>query len=190
MLMGILVSPALLSRPAFNTFLEFTGFTTWAGLWGGLINPCGWFVGLIVALYFFYPFLSSSIKKYPYLMLFLIAFTEIALRCVFLNILVPGFAWGPDRWFPPCNFLEFGLGIWIVQQNIYPNRGYDNRIIIFLAEISFYVFLIHWIVGMPALMTASFPVYISVVGLLAWLMMLGDAEIQKQLKKVFRDNMS
>ena len=52
-----------------------------AAIGAARLTSVTWFVGLIVTLYFCYPFLSASIRKYPYLMLFLIAFIEIFPVC-------------------------------------------------------------------------------------------------------------
>ena len=184
MVIGLAFTSALLSRPAFTTIMEFSGFNTWTGHWGGLINSCGWFIGLIVALYFFFPFLSASIRKYPVLTLVLIAFVEIFLRYTLITHSVPGFDSRAARWLPFCNFLEFGLGIWIVQNGLYPKWTYDNRLIGFLADISFYVFLVHLVSGMKeALIPASLPLYFVAVALLAWLLMVGDQKVQGWLKK-------
>jgi hypothetical protein len=88
---------------------------------------------------------------------------------------------GPDRWLPVCNFLEFGLGIWIVQQNFYPKWTHENQWVSLLAEFSFYVFLIHILVLDVVHISPVF--YFIEVALLAWLVMLGDQRIQKSLKK-------
>ncbi|DBA34945.1 TPA_asm: O-acetyltransferase [Caudoviricetes sp. vir524] len=179
MIFGLICSPYLVNLPVFNIFLEFTGFNTWSGTMGGHINQVGWFIGLIVALYFLYPFLSSSIKKYPYQMLCIIAFVEIFTR-YFVNVYSIGGT--PDRWLPFCNFLEFGLGIWVVQQGFYPKWTSEGTTIPFLAEISFYVFLIHYPGSMLVIARQSLPVYFIAVGLVSWLVMLGDREIQRILK--------
>lgn len=183
MIIGLICAPGLATLPPLRILLEFTGFNTWSGGWGGQINSVGWFVGLIVALYFLYPSLSSSIKKYPYFMLVFIAFTETFFRFA-LNVWdVPIFGRYPDRWLPVCNLLEFSLGIWMVQQNAYPKWTYGGGGVFVLAELSFYVFLIHGLGNMLQLANTSLLLYGTAVGLLAWLMMLGDQKIQMWLKK-------
>ena len=176
LIIGVAVTPWLINRPWFTNFMEFSGFNTWSGHWGGLINPCGWFVGLIVALYFLFPFLSASIRKYPHMTLVLIALAEISLRYLFVDI--PG---APDRWLPACNFLEFGLGIWVVQQNLFPAWTYDSPVIGFLADISFYAFLSHYVLLNVLPLSPAF--YFIAVALFSWLMMLGDRTVQVWLKK-------
>lgn len=190
MVIGLAFSAYLIYRPILITFLEFSGFNAWSGGWGGLINPCGWFVGLIVALYFLFPFLSAFIKRYPWQMLCLIAVAEIFSRYALATGHIQMLAGAPDRWFPFCNLLEFSLGIWVVQQGIYPKWTHDNVPIRFFADISFYAFLIHYVAGMKLLIAASFSVYFIAVSMLAWLMMLGDQKVQGWLKKRIINNTS
>jgi peptidoglycan/LPS O-acetylase OafA/YrhL len=187
LIIALTYSPNLLiTLPPTKIFTQFTGFNAWTGQWSGPLNSVGWFIGLIVVLYFLYPFLSASIRKYPYIMLILIAAVEIFARYFLYTIPFPNKMIFPgiqsEKWIPFCNFLEFGLGIFIVQQNFYPKWTYDNRWLWFFAELSFYVFLIHS-VGLLGLASISIIIYIPVVILFAWLMMLGDQKIQVFLKK-------
>lgn len=186
LILGLVISPWLISRPLFSTFLEFVSVNVWTGTGGGLINPAGWFIGLIFVLYLMFPFISPAIRKYPYLTLGLIAFVEIFLRYGFHLGLIPMFHGTADRWVPICNLLEFSLGIFIVQQDFFPKWTYDSHAISFLAEISFYVYLVHYIPGMTAILVYSLPLYIVAVALFTWLLMLGDQRVQGWLKKVAR----
>ncbi len=181
MIIGLVYAPTLTTLYPFSLLLQFIGFNTWSGQWGGMINSVGWFIGLLITLYFFYPFLSASIREYPYQMLYLIAFTEIFFRFA-LNVMhVPVFGMSPDRYLPICNLLEFSLGIFIVQQNFYPKWTHESRGVSVLAEVSFYVFLIHDII---VIMVGYAPVFYFVsVAVLSWLVMLGDRQIQQVLKK-------
>ncbi len=181
LLIGLICAPTLLKLPLISMFLQFTGFNAWSGQWGGQINQIGWFIGLIITLYFLYPFFSASIRRYPYQMLCLIAFAEIFFRYALNYRCILFLGIGPDRWLPVCNFLEFGLGIWIVQQNFYPKWTHENRWVSLLAEFSFYVFLIHILVLEVIHISPVF--YFIEVALLSWLVMLGDRKIQKSLKK-------
>jgi peptidoglycan/LPS O-acetylase OafA/YrhL len=184
LIIALTYAPALLrSLQPHILLLEFTGFCAFTGRWSGVINPIAWFIGLIVVLYFLFPFLSASIRERPFLMLFLIAVIEISARYFFHVWYIPELGRWPDKWLPVCNFLEFGLGIWIVQNGFYPKWVHDSRVIGFLAEISFYVFLIHEVGGIFAMSKVSLPAYVIAVGLLSWLMMLGDQGVQVWLKK-------
>jgi peptidoglycan/LPS O-acetylase OafA/YrhL len=183
LVIGLVLAPYFLQLPKFNLFCEFTGFSTWSGTFGGVINGVGWFIGLIIVLYFLFPFLSASIRKYPYLMLFLITFTEIFTR-YFVNVIhFPLLGTAPDRWLPVCNLLEFSLGIFFVQQNFYPKATYDSKIILFLADISFYVLLVHYLTNFREVLFFSPVFYFFAVALFAWFVMLADQRVQNSIKK-------
>ena len=185
-LLGLLFIPKGYDLSPVRIMVEFTGFTAWTGYWGGLINSVGWFVGLIITLYFLYPFLSASIRKYPVLMLVLIAGVEITARYAISAGMSPDLGLLPERWLPFCNFLEFGLGIWIVQRGIYPKQTYDNPALRAAADISFYVFLIHYpLLPLLGMLQAPFVVllleYALVVLAVSFTAMAIDNKIQKYL---------
>jgi hypothetical protein len=120
---------------------------------------------------------AKFIKLVPYRMLFLVAVVEVFSR-YFLNLYFTGLS----LWFPTCNLLEFSLGVWIVQQNFYPKWTHTNRGVSFLAEISFYIFLVH-ILFLNTL-TISPVFYFIEVAVISWLVMMGDRRIQQTLKNV------
>lgn len=186
LVIGLVCAPYLLTMSKMNLFIEFTGFVSWTGNWGGYINGVGWFIGLIMVLYILYPIFSSSIKEHPFIILFLITIVEVGSRC-FLNIHpVPELGiYQPDRWLPFCNFLEFGLGIWIVQNNLYPKWTTENEWVLYAAEISFYVYLIHYLESMKVLWYNSPLIYIIAVLMMAWMMMALDTKIQEKIKPYF-----
>jgi peptidoglycan/LPS O-acetylase OafA/YrhL len=181
MLIGLFAMPFLLvTLTTPQILLEATGFYTWTGHWGGSISPMGWFIGLIVVLYFCFPFFSAAIRRYPWQTLALMAFTEVLLKCYFNAAHLSAFGQMPDRWFPVCNFLEFGLGIWIAQCGLYP-KWESPRWIGFLGEFSFYVFLIHYL-NICELLAVSVWLYVTVVLLISGLAMLGDEWIQRRIQ--------
>ena len=182
-LIGLALSPLILVQYSpFNIFLEFTGFYTWSGRWAPPINPIGWFIGLIVALYFLFPFISLAIKKHPYITLTTVAFVEIFLR-IYFNVVHPAaFGMLPDRWFPVCSLMEFGLGIFIIQQGFYPKNFISPGWVAFLGDFSFYVFLAHCYPGFKFIVVSvSLPLYLIEVVLMAGLIMLGDLWVQKKI---------
>ena len=182
LLIGLAMSPLLIIQfPALNTILEFTGFFAYSGVWVGAINPIGWFIGVIVGLYFAFPFLSAAIRKHPYASLFVIAVAEVFLR-IFFNTMHP-YPLGPhpDRWVPMCSFLEFGLGIFVVQQGFYPKVECTSKWILFLADFSFYVFLAHNYPNQKSMILISPIFYLVEVALLAGLIMLADKWVQKRI---------
>lgn len=181
LIVAVVCIPALVFLPPHVAFLEIMGYNYLGDT--TTINAVGWFIGVIVILYFAYPFLSAAIRKHPYFTFFLIVVIEIPVRYFLCTHSFPAFRVQPDRWLPFCSFLEFGLGIWIVQQNLYPKWTYNSSALSFLAEISFYVFLTHYLVGFVELARISLLIYIPALMLLSWLMMLGDQRIQVWVKK-------
>ena len=186
LLIGLALSPYLIATMSpVSVFVEFTGFNTWSGNWGGQINQVCWFIGLIVSLYFMFPFISASMKKYPVQMLCIIAFVEVFSRII-LNLTHPSIlGYGPEKWLPICRLLEFSFGIYVIQADIYPKWTYTNEWILFFAEISFYVYLVHYYGAMKILWYNSWVTYIVVVGILAWMIMLADVKIQEKIKPYF-----
>jgi len=186
LIIGLFSMPYLFSWFDIWFYVEFLGFAPYIGwMHWGLINTMGWFVGLVVILYLLFPVFSSAIRKYPAIMLCLFAFVEITSR-YFLNVYHPPMlGYMPDRYLPFCNFLEFGLGIFIVQQNIYPKTVTQSKIILYLAEISFYVYLVNYYVVIRQLPATDLIEYLVIVAVLAVLVKLGDDKVQEFLKKRF-----
>jgi peptidoglycan/LPS O-acetylase OafA/YrhL len=145
LVLGLLLFPGLLGLGIINLSIEFTGFYAFLGTGSGVINQMGWFIGAIFSLYILFPVLSGFLKKYQLkglLVLLVISFTTRTLL----------FAYNPLQmfdiflWFPACNFFEFGLGIYVVQNRLYPHRIRAPSFIRQLSELSFYVFLFHVII--------------------------------------------
>jgi len=111
----------------------------------GILNQMGWFIGTIMLLYLLYPLFSKSMHTYGFrallgfwimswgLRYYLITYNPIPL----LNF---------PLWFPLCNAFEFCLGIYIIQQGIYPKAETKSPIIRNLSDVSFYAFLFHVVV--------------------------------------------
>lgn len=128
-----------------NLFWQFSGFSAFINEWGGVLNPVGWFIGLLISLYIFFPFISKVIEKDPKLaisILFLISFS----LTYFINITCNSAIFGPNsiniaRWFPFCNLFYFGIGIFLVRIGCYPKWQDKTGVIPWLGKLSFYVFL-------------------------------------------------
>ena len=104
-----------------------------------------WFIGLIVFMSLVFPLLSKSMEKNPYITISLLLFISV-ISTIFVNTYGAGFVGidqQPDRTFPLCNLIEFGLGIFCVQQNLYPKTINASAPVRLLADMSFYIFLIH-----------------------------------------------
>jgi len=145
LLLSIILFPWVLQNGLYKTFMEFTGFFILLGQGPGNLNPMGWFIGTIFYLYIIFPVLSKIVKEYHLwsLLIFLIIsyisrFLLISYNLNSLNLL--------PRWLPICNLFEFGLGIYLIQNTIYPKNINNSQIIKNLSELSFYVFLFHMII--------------------------------------------
>lgn len=159
-------------------FLEFTGFISWSGHLGGALDFPLWFIGLIVTLYFLFPLLAASIRKNPIIAILFIAVIQFTFRYLVSNGIV-NLGPGGMSWFPLCNILEFSLGILIIQQGIFPKWINDSAELRFLADISFYVFLMHLIKPIVPLIKTDLILYFITVSLLSWMLMLADGRIQE-----------
>lgn len=140
LIVGIFLFIEVLNYGLFNILFEFTGFYIVLGNGSGNINIMGWFIAAIMSLYIFYPLLSKYVKKYKFIMVLLLLIISMVFRFI-LSTYIP-----IDKlymWFPLCNIFEFGLGIYIVQNKLYPTTISDNKIIITLADLSFYIFIFH-----------------------------------------------
>jgi peptidoglycan/LPS O-acetylase OafA/YrhL len=143
-----------------------TGFYSWMGLWGGPYNSPSWFIGLIMVMYAIFPPLVYAMKRWPHLSILVLFVISAYARYYVGQHGVPfvdqgffegikswffrkyGFMPGrPGDWFPLCRVFEFGLGMYIA---LMLPKGFwfkldlpFKRIIIFLSDIAFPLFLIH-----------------------------------------------
>ncbi|MCX6692747.1 MAG: acyltransferase family protein [Methanoregula sp.] len=140
----ILIFPTVLKTTSLFDFLfEFTGFYVVLGKGPGNLNFMGWFIAAIVSLYFLFPYLSKIVRKYQLTALLLFLIISYTSRTfLFTNNPIPLLYY----WFPLCNVFEFCLGIYIVQSRWYPQNAKEHPFIRQLSDLSFYVFLFHWIV--------------------------------------------
>jgi peptidoglycan/LPS O-acetylase OafA/YrhL len=145
LLFSIILFPWVLQNGLFSTFMEFTGFFFLLGQGPGYLNTMGWFIGTIFCLYVLFPFLSKIVKKYRlWSLLIFLAISYLSRFLLFsyttnpLNIL--------PMWLPICNLFEFGLGIYLIQNTLYPKTVNNYPFIQKLSELSFYVFLFHTII--------------------------------------------
>ncbi len=132
----------------FDIFASLTGTYAFFGQWGGPFVATSWFIGLIMVLYLFYPFISKLMKTKPNLTIFSLLVISGGTRYILghYNIL-------PERpldWFPLSRLFEFGFGVYLV--NILKNdfwkkmNGLKTFAPLFLeiSKISFPLFLIHF----------------------------------------------
>ena len=135
--------------------LSYYDITTWVLDYTGLmylkmtpyvvlpnILPLGWFIGLVSILYLIFPFLSYGIKKYPYI--FILALFIISYGSAYYFNTNNWYSW--SYVFPACRLFEFGLGIFIVQNGLYPKVSYNNADLKNVVDNIFYIFLVHQMV--------------------------------------------
>lgn len=150
LLISLAIPPSLLSIDTpIDIIAQFTGFNAFLGKWGGNINFIGWCIGLFVILYLILPFIYKAMNKCPYLTLICLALISTLTRYFLYTTVYRGIEGGTDivegipRWFPLYNLLEFGLGMFIVLKGFYPKNVNNSRLITYLIDLSFYVFLVH-----------------------------------------------
>lgn len=126
---------------------NFSGLMIFTGEpWSHYIIPTAWFIGLIIALYLFFPFLTVWLRRRPWLTLTILLLISIASR----YFMGQASFWhrGIDS-FPLSRIFEFGLGIWLMQRvqivNLLTriNNGLKWSGWVLLSELSFPIFLMH-----------------------------------------------
>jgi peptidoglycan/LPS O-acetylase OafA/YrhL len=202
---GLLVFPIVLKAGIFNIIFEFTGFYVILGQGLGIINKMGWFIAAIMSLYLLFPYLTKIVRKYQFS-----AIVAFMLISFFIRFLLLTYNVVPldhfYRWFPLCNLFEFGLGIYIIQTKLYPRDMTSHPTIRQLSDLSYYVFLFHWIVitalfyytvngvqifyfckilelySYPVINnTIDYCVMIALVLLVSWTAMMLDKKIQQKI---------
>jgi peptidoglycan/LPS O-acetylase OafA/YrhL len=170
-----------------NLFWQFSGFSAFVNQWGGVLNPVGWFIGLLISLYLLFPFLSEAIEKKPELVILLLFLISFALTYL-INATCNSAVFGPysiyiARWFPFCYLFYFGIGIFIAQKGYYPGWHDKTGIITWLGKLSFYVFLFQ----LPVIYLAMYmknPVFLLLIAPVSIIVMKIDDKIQILLKKL------
>jgi len=146
LIIGVVMAPTKINVPPSSLFFQFIGFSPWINEWDNsmLINPMGWFICLIVSLYFLYPFISSVMRKNPYVTLLALFIISMSLKSFIASY---GTEWiRLDYWFPLAIVFNFGLGIFIIRTGIYPKQIHHSQKLSFLSELAFYVYLTHFLV--------------------------------------------
>ena len=130
-----------------NSACSVVGFCAFIGEWGGPFMRTAWFIGLIITLYAFFPFLSNILTQRPYLNLAALLAISIAGKVLIKDTgLLAGNA---IEWFPLVRMFEFTLGMYLAQRVPHSvltslNSFKYSKAITFLSALSFPVFLIHY----------------------------------------------
>ncbi|MDO8512949.1 MAG: acyltransferase family protein [bacterium] len=172
-----------------NYLFNATGLQGLSGMhWETIfISPVTWFIGLIMALYLLYPFVSKMMDKQKNFILLAILIISIFSRWYV------GKYWlsvhRPIDWFPLCRLFEFSLGLWLIKtERVYNfiqslSLSIFNKPVTFLAVISFPAFLIHFplLKLFPLQNSWEIPLFLITTIFLAWLILLLDNKIQKNI---------
>jgi peptidoglycan/LPS O-acetylase OafA/YrhL len=134
----LMIAPVYIETSAAGLLSQVSGFMS---------SPfhIQWFIGLIVFMYLVFPVLSGFMEKKPFMTLGVLLLIS-AVSTVAVNTYGAGFVGidqQPDRSFPLCNLFGFGLGIFCVRQNLYPGTVNTSKTVRLLADMSFYLFLVH-----------------------------------------------
>jgi peptidoglycan/LPS O-acetylase OafA/YrhL len=145
---GVILGVTLLPSDAFSFFMTVTAFEVFeAKPWVDLARlGINWFVGLIVVLYFLYPFLSRAVRAHPRTTMLLALLVSVVSR------FLVGRYWMVERptdWFPPCRLFEFTLGIWLINNR----RAFSflsslrlrwgENVAAYFSNLSYPVYLVH-----------------------------------------------
>lgn len=188
LVLALLFNIGLISTTSLLEFIKtISGFYIFPTLFsntmdvGQAINPMGWFIGLIICLYFLYPYLSRFLKRNGLTGLALIFILSLVVRVLLLLISPNGLGF---YWFPLSRLFEFAFGIYIVQTGFYPKTTHNSKTIQFVSDLSFPVFLVHSFI-LYILVTISrdyslnIIVYLSVVLFLSLLVYKADIYFKK-----------
>jgi peptidoglycan/LPS O-acetylase OafA/YrhL len=191
-IIALVIAPVYIETSAMGLISQLSGFMS---------SPFHfqWFIGLIVFMSLVFPILSKSMDKDPYLTILVILLISIV-STIFVNTYGAGFVGidqQPDRSFPLCNLIEFGLGVFCVQQNLYPKTVNTSKTVRLLADMSFYIFLIHQpiryalygnpenIWGVHAWVFPTLIQFIVLVFVASFVLMVIDQKIQVYLGSAF-----
>ena len=129
-------------------FLCLGGLYAFSGQWGGILSPAGWFIGLIMSMYIFFPILMICIRQKPNIALSLTLAISVLSHFAINNYNI--FAGRALDWFPLCRIFEFTLGIYlshVLPENIWRIINIKffaiDKVIIFFSSLSFPLFLVN-----------------------------------------------
>jgi peptidoglycan/LPS O-acetylase OafA/YrhL len=163
LILAIILFPKNLAISITEILKTITGFWIFQTFGSGVpdisqpINIMGWFIGLMIVLYLMWPMLSYVISDYKYGFATIIL-ASVATRIIILTLFPYGNEW---YWFPLSRMAEFALGIWLVQEGWYWKATTTNRVIAYLSDLSFPVFLVHYL--LLGFLTINLALYVVVV---------------------------
>ncbi len=175
---------------------SWTGQTVWTLLDQGLglskylvinhdlmFNPVGWFIGLIVIFYILFPALTWILDKYPLSSSIIIICGSFTCRELLFIINPDPSGMGLFHWYisPLSNIGLFFLGMVVTKYHLFPNIVNKYTIIIFLSELSFYIFLVHQ--PIRKIWDMNWILFVIGVLLLSFMLMAVDEKIQDRIRR-------
>jgi peptidoglycan/LPS O-acetylase OafA/YrhL len=191
---GEIFSPSLV-------ILSITGTHAFVGQWGGPFSNPSWFIGLLMVLYLFFPYLSKSVRHHPHITIVAMLLVSVLSRAILGHYeILPH---RPLDWFLLCRVFEFSLGIYlarIIKPYLWLCINGSSRIesvFQFVANISFPLFLVHYplLLIIPYLSARGVHQLIAIVVFLgisiitSWVILLITNRLSREavLRKVFGD---
>jgi peptidoglycan/LPS O-acetylase OafA/YrhL len=180
--LSIAIFPATLVTSS-HWFEQITGTVSWFGLWwiaGSVVKVASWFFGIILFMYLVYPFLKKWFDSYTTIKMICLLSFSIAFK--FWLVSVNNFGIEHLNYICPLVWIGwFGLGIWVTKMGYFQKWNYRNDIIILLANMAFYVYLIQ---------EAIFPIYTNISPIAFWIVLslvsvilyLADQQVQRIIK--------
>lgn len=201
---GVYIASQIIKGKLFNSIisefnftdlaLSITGFYAFGEEWGGPFVPGSWFIGLIMVMYLFYPFISNNIRKNPNISIILLLIVSVVFR-----LIIGRSGFFSERaldWFPLCRIFEFSLGVYLARilpintWQVLNSTSLKSSLVTFLSEISFPLFLVHTIFSRPILnkmvernifsLEISILIFLFVSIILSWLLLKLDKKIPRK----------
>lgn len=186
LVLGLMIKPELIKSNSVDILFQFSGFNAFIGKWGGPINTVGWFIGLIICLYALFPLLTHFCEKNPEIFIVISFIISISSRYYFS---ISGDKTDAVRWFPLCALFEFCLGMYIIKRKLYPDIINNSKTIMWLSNLTFYVFLTHYLVLyliQPGLKYIIFYIFtVIILSCMAWAL---DEKIQEKIDPLLFPN--
>lgn len=183
MVLAILIVPWVKTYTLFQYLETFSGFqyindvTTFSAQ----IVPY-WFIGVIIVLYLCYPVLNYLYNKYS---------IELVFTGTVLVSLVGRYmayhGWNFPLVLIPLEYIiYFTLGIFLIKKDLFPHTIGTSSTIYFLADVSFYIYLVHAFTIFYLLDFTTYGVLLFICStlLLSIGLMMADKQIQLKIKSM------
>jgi len=191
LIIGVLLFPNLITYSVSGIFEQLTASTVYINSYSPALNPPAYFIVIIVVLALLFPFIRKPVNTYPGITLFILLIISI-ISWTFVEILpnlqtpptmVSTAPFAMNLAFPAYAFF-FALGIWIMQTGRYPLTENKNILIIFLSELSFYLYLTHYMFLEVPGINANILLLLLITFFTSCILMVLDKKIHTFLKNI------